>query len=291
MMYIHGHGSFVGPPVDDVKAIKAEVSRHTQIHFRRANRFVLISLAGVCRCIQGRVLEKQTAVYLTTENGNLGDTETVLHQIYHKHEFPMPYNFINTMSNTASFYVAQSLGLSGRNITFSSKQLPFERGLELLRCDLLSGVVQTALVGGADEACFSKAQFETKFHRSYEAYTMVEGSSWMLIKAASDGALGEIRALAGFDDMDQTVDWMKRQELPGPVSVAFGILPDEAERRAVLQQLPVARQFDYISEQGYFDSASAHGVTAFLERSEAGCLVHVNKDFRGQFAVLVVQKY
>jgi hypothetical protein len=291
MMYIHGHGSFVGPPVQDLKTVKTEVSRHTQVHFRRANRFVLISLAGACRCAQGHRLEKDTAVYLTTENGNLGDTETVLHQIYHKHEFPMPYNFINTMSNTASFYVAQSLALLGRNITFSSKQLPFERGLELLRCDMLAGAVTAALIGGADEACFSKPQFEAKFHRPYEAYTMVEGSSWLLIKTESAGALGEIRALASFDDIDQTVAWVQRQELPGPVSLAFGILPDEQEMHAALEALPRVAAFDYIAERGYFDSAAARGVTDFLEGAASGCLVHLNKDFRGQFVVLVVEKY
>jgi hypothetical protein len=291
MMYIHGYGAFVGPPVADIKQIKAEVSRHFPIHFRRANRFVLISLAGVCHCVQGHVLPKNTAVFLTTENGNLGDTETVLQQIYHKHEFPMPYNFINTMSNTASFYVSQSLGLLGRNITFSSKLLSFERGLELLRCDLLCGTIDTALVGGADEACFSREQFEAKFERQYAAYNMVEGSGWLLIKSASDGAHGRIRDLESFDSLEETVTWIAGRSFEQPVWLAFGMLPDTGTRRAIAEILPDAKPFDYIAEQGYFDSATACGVVAFMQRSGSGCLVHVNQDSRGQRVVTVVQKF
>ena len=36
-MYIHSHSRFVGPPADDVQRYKEDVSRYTQLHFRRAN--------------------------------------------------------------------------------------------------------------------------------------------------------------------------------------------------------------------------------------------------------------
>ena len=291
MMYVHGHGSFVGPPLAEIKAIKAEVSRYTQIHFRRANRFVLIALAGACRCVQGHLLDPRTAVYLTTENGNLGDTETVLTQVYHRHEFPMPYNFINTMSNTASFYVAQSLALPGRNVTFSSKQLSFERGLELALCDMDAGATETALVGGADEACFSKAQFETKFQLPFAHYAMVEGSSWLLLRKEAAGALGAIRPPATFETLEAAATWVGRQSFSGTVRLAYGILPDATDRQAIGRVLPDALPMDYIAERGYFDSATACGVTHFLDQADPGCLVHVNKDFRDQLVVLVIEKY
>jgi len=290
-MFIHSHGRFVGRPVDDMKYYKQDVSRFTTLRFRRANRFVLISLAGACRCAHGMEIKEDTAVYLTTENGNLGDTETVLHQIFHNREFPMPYNFINTMSNTASFYVAQSLGLSGRNITFSSKQLSFERGLELLRSDLLGGVLKEALIGGVDEAVFSKAQFENKHLKPYEAYQMVEGSCWLLIRADRKKALGEIRCIQSPGDLSQTLTWLKQQQFTKPVVVAFGILVDRDERQAIHRLLPEAAELDYISELGYYDSAAAGCVALFMERHGSADLVHVNKDFRGQFVLLTVEKH
>ena len=266
-MYIHNYSAFVSPPVDDIKVYKQLISRYTELKFRRA------------------------AVYLTTENGNLGDTETVLDQIYNKREFPMPYNFINTMSNTASFYVAQSFDILGRNFTLSSKQLSFERGLELLRSDLAAGAVTDALLGGVDEVCFSKSQFETKYNRAYLDYEMVEGSCWLLIKAEKSGALGRISEIQSFGSLAQTAEWLKHQRLKRPQVISYGMLINPDQKETLAQAFPCEAEFDYISEYGYFDSATACGVTGFLDRYDDAILAHINKDFRGQFVVVVVEKY
>ncbi|MEJ2285415.1 MAG: hypothetical protein P8X85_17695, partial [Desulfobacterales bacterium] len=85
-MYIHNYSKFVSPPVDDIKVYKQEISRYTALKFRRTNKFVLLSLVGASQCVHRQTIRTDTAVYLTTENGNLGATETVLDQIYYKHE-------------------------------------------------------------------------------------------------------------------------------------------------------------------------------------------------------------
>jgi hypothetical protein len=290
-MYIHNYSKFVSPPVDDTTIYKQEISRYTKLKFRRANKFVLLSLAGACQCAHGQAVKTDTAVYLTTENGTLGDTETVLGQLYHKHEFPMPYNFINTMSNTASFYVAQSFDILGRNLILSSKQLPFERGLELLRSDLVAGVVKEALFGGVDEVSFSKSQFETKFKQPYRDYKMIEGSCWLLIKADNSGALGEIAAIESFGSLNETAEWLKYQRFKRPVILSYGMLIDHGQKESLGQAVLHEGEFNYISEYGYFDSVTACGVSGFLARYEDACLVNINEDFRGQFVILVVEKY
>ena len=290
-MYIHRFGRFIGTPVDDMNYYKEDVGRFTKLRFRRANRFVLISLAGACRCVNGMAVNGDTAVYLTTENGNLGDTETVLHQIFHTREFPMPYNFINTMSNTASYYVAQTLNLSGRNITFSSKNLSFERGLELLQCDLSGGTVREALIGGVDEAVFSKAQFENRLQRPYETYRMVEGSSWLWVKARREGAVGGISSIASRGDFSRMLEWLGQKTFSKPLVLSYGLLVNGQERREIGALFSKAEELDYISELGYCDSATAGGIVLFLERFENATLMHVNKDLRGQFVATVVEKY
>ena len=145
-------------------------------------------------------------------------------QIFHKRQFPLPYNFINTMSNTASFYVAQSLQLESLNITFSSKQFSFERGLELLRCDLLAGAAGEGLIGGVDEACFSQAQFEAKYPLPSGSYARVEGSCWLLVSQNPAGAVGEIKAIESFPEMKALLSWLGRQAFGAPVKVGFGVL-------------------------------------------------------------------
>jgi hypothetical protein len=290
-MYIHSYSRFVSPPVDDIEFYKQEISRYTDVKFRRANKFVLLSLVGACQCAPRQTIKPDTAVYLTTENGSLGDTETALDQIFHKREFPMPYNFINTMSNTASFYVAQSFDILGRNLVISSKQFSFERGLELLRSDLGAGGVTEALFGGVDEVCFSKSQFETKFNRPYSDFEMIEGSCWLLIKANTSGALGEITAIESFGSLIQTADWLGNQRFKRPLVLSYGMLIDPGQKESLGQAVPHEAEFDYIGAFGYFDSATACAISGFLERYDDAILVHINQDFRGQYIVLMVQKY
>ena len=291
MMYIHNYSTFISRPLDDLAVYKREISRHTGLKFRRANKFVLLSLAGACRCVHGQALKTDTAVFLTTENGTMADTETVLEQIYDKHEFPLPYNFINTMSNTAAFYVSQTLEILGRSFTISSQQFSFERGLELLRCDLDAGVVTRALFGGVDEACFSMARFESRFNRPHGEHRLVEGSCWLLIAADSDGALGEIRSLESFNGLTPTAAWVKRGYSNKPLVLSYGILVDPSEKKIIADAAPHGVEFDYISEYGYFDSATACGICGFLDRYANARLVHINKDFHGQYVVLAVEKY
>ena len=178
----------------------------------------------------------------------------------------------------------------GRNITFSSKLFSFERGLELLRSDMVGGIVEAALIGGVDEASFSKEQFEAKFSLPHEDYAMVEGSCWLLIKTRSERALGKITSVASFADFSRTLAWLEKQTFDRPVRVAYGILMAHEEKEAVHRTLPDAVIFDFIGAQGYFDSAAACAVTTFLQSNDAACLVHINKDTRGQFVVMRVEK-
>ena len=153
-MYIHSASAYTGESNVDVQWLKEEISRYTRVNFRRVNRFILLALLGARQCIHGRSIEADTAVYLTTEHGNLGETADVLDEIYTARSLPKPFGFINTMSNTAAFYLARNLGIRGRNITVSSQHLSFERGLELLKADFAGGAERSALIGGVDESSF-----------------------------------------------------------------------------------------------------------------------------------------
>jgi hypothetical protein len=149
-IYIHSAATFIGEANEGLDSLKEELRRYTRENFRRVNRFILITLLGACKCIHQHSLEPDSAVYLTTEHGNLGETAAVLDEIYAARSLPKPYGFINTMSSTAAFYLAQNLGIRGRNITISSQDFSFERGLDLLTVDFSGGIEESALIGGVD---------------------------------------------------------------------------------------------------------------------------------------------
>lgn len=287
-MYIHSASAFIGEAKADVNLLKEEIRRHTRETFRRGNRFILLSLLGALRCVHGQPLEENMAVYLTTEHGNLGETAAVLDEIYAARSLPKPYGFINTMSSTAAFYLAQNLGIRGRNITVSSQHAPFERGLELLRADFASGAEKSALIGGVDEASLNG--FDSG-DRNHQDWRMVDGSGWFYIRPEREGACGKFMENRSFRDSDSCRRWITEGErLPVDV-VSFGALVGDEEAAKWREALHPITEFNYLRDYGYSGSATACGVSLFMKQFPGRSLLHINHDMRGHHVALEVKSF
>lgn len=287
-MYIHSASAFIGEANADVNGLKEEIRRYTQENFRRGNRFILLTLLGARQCIHRHSLEADTAVYLTTEHGNLGETAAVLDEIYVAHSLPKPYGFINTMSSTAAFYLAQNLGIRGRNITVSSQHVSFERGLELLMADFAVGAELRALIGGVDEA--SLDGFD-RGDRSHHDWRMVDGSGWFYVKPEREGACGAFTENRSFRDGHSCRRWITETERSPVDVVSFGALIGDEEANEWREALHPVTEFDYLRDYGYSGSATACGVSLFIDRFPGRTLLHINKDRRGHYVVLKVERY
>ncbi|HVO64966.1 MAG TPA: beta-ketoacyl synthase N-terminal-like domain-containing protein [Syntrophales bacterium] len=285
-IFIHSASAFIGTANEDINQLKKELIRYTPDNFRRVNRFILLTLLGARQCVHEQYLDPYTAVYLTTEHGNLGETAQVLDEIYLAHALPKPFGFINTMSNTAAFYLAQNLGIRGRNITVSSQHLSFERGMELVRTDFADGAEKSALIGGVDEASLPQEFTEEQIGHGWRR---IDGSGWLYIKAEKDGAVGTIKAIMSFQDSASCLMWI-RERAPVDV-VSFGALIDDYEAAKLRKALLPAAEFDYLSEYGYSGSSTACGVSLFIRLFQGKILLHINKDWRGHYAVIEVERY
>src|SRR3990172_9171113 len=284
-MYVHSASAFICNPVDDLAVLKEDLKNYTDFFFRRVNKFILLSLMGVHRCVHNKSIDKSSSVYLATENGNLGDTENVLHQLYKENSFPKPFNFINTMSNTASFYVAQSLKSLGRSITVSRKNVSFERGLELAMVDFGLGYVREALVGGVDEAVNSREHFEKKYDASYHSAKLVEGSSWVYLSTEKAGALGEITDVKTFHTKNEAIQWA-RGATETPAVMSFGVLMTPQEKDNWKKECSPSEEFDYIGGYGFYDTAAAFAISKFFETYNETALIHVNRNIQGQYVII-----
>ncbi|MCK9197803.1 MAG: hypothetical protein M0P16_12585 [Syntrophales bacterium] len=286
-MYIHSASSFIGEENTDPLFLKEKLRGYTEENFRRVNRFILLTLLGARQCIHNHALDFDTAIYLTTEHGNLGDTASVLDELYTDGSLPKPFGFINTMSNTAAFYLARNLGVRSRNIMVSSQHLSFERGLELMKVDFALGETN-ALIGGVDEALLSRTALEKQTNRVYK---MVNGSGWLYVKSVKDGACGAISEIKSFSDGHSCIKWIRERGRSHIDVVSFGALIDDDEAAAMKEILHPKAEFDYLRDYGYSGSATACGVGLFIMLFHGKTLLHINRDQRGHFAVIEVERY
>lgn len=289
-MYIQRYATYNLPRFENPDDYKDELKKHTNFYLRRSNKFIMLSLLGAHKCMKDVSYPEEVPVYLATESGNIEDTEVVLAQIYHKKAFPKPINFINTMSNVASFYVAQSLNIVGRNIMVSSKNLSFERALELLKAEFLTGTAACGLVGSVDTAVFTNELFEKKFRRPASKYRLVESSSWFYITGDSENALARIDTIKSCKDRDSAEAWIREQSFGENTVYSMGVFIDDAEQEQWRSIFPNHWEYDYISGIGYNDSITASGVASFIKGNIAQRLVNINKDYQGRYVIMVVVK-
>ncbi|MHB8907718.1 MAG: hypothetical protein ACYDAA_02420 [Syntrophales bacterium] len=286
--YIHSASAFIGEAGADADLLKEELRKYARENFRRVNRFILLSLIGARKCVHGRPFAADTAVYLTTEHGNLGETAVVLDEIYAARSLPKPFSFINTMSNTAAFYLAQNLGIRGRNITVSSQRLSFERGLDLMAVDFAAGVERSALIGGVDVASLSRPDGDARDDR---VWRMVDGSGWFFVRPERDGACGAFRENRTFGDSAACLQWIRRRGGAPADMVAFGASVGGEEVACWREALRLAAGFDYLGDYGYCGSAAACGIAMFVNNFRGRTLLHINRDPRGSYALLEVESF
>lgn len=287
-LYIHSASAFIGETNENINFLKEELRRYTPENFRRINRFILLAVLGARQCIHQRSFEPDMAIYLTTEHGNLGETAEVLDEIYRDRSLPKPFGFINTMSSTAAFYLAQNLGIQGRNITVSSQNLSFERGMELLKVDFAGGAEKSALIGGVDEASLSRTALEEKPRHEWR---MVEGSGWLYVRPEKEGACGAVTEIRTFPDFLSCAGWIRERRKAAVDVVSFGALIRYSEIAAFNEAVQHAVEFDYLRDYGYSCSATACGISMFMKQFRGKTLLHINKDRRGRYAIMEVARF
>ncbi len=85
--------------------------------------------------------------------------------------------------------------------------------------------------------------------------------------------------------------WIRERERSPVDVVSFGALIGDDEAAALREALRPAAEFDYLRDYGYSGSATACGVSLFVKLFPGKTLLHINRDQRGHYAVIEVERY
>ncbi|MCC7515941.1 MAG: hypothetical protein IT470_01230 [Pseudomonadales bacterium] len=301
-MKILAHGHYSATVNDAVPPLKQLVKDTTGDAVRRVGRFIQLALIGAGRCAQGRSLPADTAIYLTSGRGDLEVTLDVLVQMIEHGLPPKPLSFINTVSNSACFYIAKQFQLHGRSQCVTRRYAPLESALQLAQLDLAEQAVSTALVGSVD-ICTEPLN-DHRQRLTLDSDTPIgEGSHWFLLAHAHapETALATIDHVVQLNSRAQLQTWLiEHTRHPRNCTLALGQHVDNATRHwlhTLLPQyaaLPQCTAFE-TDDLPWYDSHCGHTLGAFLQQTDGPSsgiqtLLHIDSDADERFNLLQVSR-
>jgi len=297
-MKILAHGHYSSQVDTELPPLKELVKDTTGQAVRRVGRFIQLALIGAGRCLQGQTvpagtlfvdtLLADTAVYLTSGRGDLEITLDVLEQMVEQGLPPKPLSFINTVSNSACFYLAKQFGLHGRSHFVTRRRAPLESALQLAALDIAEGSVQTALLGSVDICTLPLAQHRQRLAVT-ENQAIGEGSHWFLL--ASDNhigdALGHVVTVDSFANLDALAAWLN-SKAPFAHDTVFttGQYVDEELTRALQAMGITMPSFWPAPPAPWYDSHCGLVLGEFLTKKPASRLLYIDSDHSGRYNVI-----
>jgi hypothetical protein len=243
---------------------------------RRIDRYIELCVAGGLNCVAGRQLPENTGVYLATRAGAVSSPAEVMEGIFARQDTPMPLHFVNTLGNTAGFYLTQLLHTKGNTVVVAQEQLSFEAALLHAWLDLQQGRIHTALVGGFDEATFPLAQHARRLGIDAQD-EIAEGSHWLLLSAETKNAAAiTLGNPVFFAEVEEVLDWLREQDVQR-VQCAFNPTPEEqAQLAMVVGEVQVCAQTGI--SQGAFSGGSLIELCGWVEQSDKSG-IHLARNF------------
>jgi len=278
MIYIHSVGLLhlqEGEAIEIKPLLKAE----TQKVFRRTDRFIQLALLGASRAMKEQTLDEKTGLYMASGQGNLAVFNRLRDQQYIDHQPPKPVDFINSLSNTAGFYVAQHLALLGKNLNLNQQGVVAYMTLLLAQNNLLVDQEKSVLVGGVDELLHPLA-FTRKFLGLESQQKMGEGSNWLLLKREEKGALASLVV----DAERYTLETLQ-QKLSGHNSDAIAFSPRLGlQEREILLKASKASRYEY--DEAFYETLPLYVLASFVETQQGS--LHYVEYFEGDYYLLKV---
>ncbi len=283
MIYIHSISGYNAVPGKETDDIKAALKIATGKVFRRTDRYIQLALLGAYRNREN--IQPDSALFIVSGEGNLSVFNRLRDQRFLHHQPPRPVDFINSLSNTAGFYVAQHLNLNGKNLFLSHHGFPTQMALLLAENDLKLKKQKQILLGGVDEL-LEPVAYSKKFLGICDDTILGEGSNWLTVSTQKKGALASVETMTEELSREGAINFIR--SLDTNSQVAFGMRTKPEDLTAFMKSTP-CRRFDYESTCGYYETVPFYVMRHFIER-ERGQLTFIDS-FEKRYRVTTLRVF
>jgi hypothetical protein len=118
--------------------VKKELKSRYKLDTRRQDAFIHLAVLGAQRLRESAEIYENDELFLTSGVGNIDVIARTNIAVVENHQFIKPFDFINMLGNTTSYYVATSLGVKGKNIFDISDNFTYFNTLVLIYASLKS---------------------------------------------------------------------------------------------------------------------------------------------------------
>lgn len=282
MMYVHCTTS-VNIKQDQPIDVKAECKKVTSSFVRRTDRFIQLGLLGVSGIKEQQVLDKNTALFMVSGQGNLSVFNRLCQQRYVENMPPKPVDFINSLSNTAGFYIAKYLELESKNLNLAQQGFVVENALLLADANLKTKQEKCILLGGVDE----KVDASNSPHDYLDLplnTQLGEGSNWMLLSGEVEGAQASIEVATPQFNQQTLLAYLAL--LTPTTHIAFGQRMSNEMIDSIQLLLPCLL-FEYRDECDFYETNILYVLNKFIKQQQ-GNLLFID-GFEGQYKIIIVR--
>ncbi len=272
MIYIHAIGIHNTIPDNQLPDLKSELKALSGKVYRRIDHFIQLAIIGAHKAAAELDPAPQTAIYMTSGQGDIMVFDRVRRQRYFQKMLSKPVDFVNLSSNSAGFYVATHLGLNGKNLFLLHHHFPVQTTLLAAQNELNLGQQKAILVGGVDE-WIPKSELAKKLLGVDEVTILGEGSNWLLLKAEAEAALATFALEPG------TLNKIELQRLLLSVEagtfLAFSSRFSAAEVAEIMVMNKGCKRYHYEASCAYYETLPLYVLNRFLHQ-EQGKLIHLD---------------
>lgn len=245
-LYIKAFSSYRGKGSDF--NVKQELKSRYKLDTRRQDAFIYHAIYGAQLLKESVEISSCDELYITSGVGNIDILQKTNRYVTQEREFIKPFDFINMLGNTTSYYVATSLGLKDKNSFLISNHFTFIHTLISLFASLTLSK-KDAILGSVDLTTDSNEVIKRVLGVD-EEWSVTDSVNYQKLSLSSKDAIAEIEFDTKFYSLQEIQEIIDATEASVVASMRCKAL--ECEK-----------------DEEYFETAASYYLNRALQRSES----------------------
>jgi len=200
----------------DVSEIKKELKTKYKLDTRRQDTFIHLAVYGA-QLLKDKIdIKSSDELYITSGVGNIDVLQKTNKYVCEDKEFIKPFDFINMLGNTTSYYVANSLGVKDKNIFQISNNFTFINTLISVFASL--SISQNEAILGSVDLCTNPNEVIKIVLGLDEDVEVTSSVNYQKLSLSSSGAIAEVEFDTKIYSLEKIQELMKINDFKVVVS-------------------------------------------------------------------------